>query len=70
LYANTIGGEAGAGTGGALMIREAQLVAGTKTDYAYAPRILFHWSGVAEATLGMNSSGKPVWNGTALLLAG
>ncbi|WP_177431552.1 gp53-like domain-containing protein [Pseudomonas huaxiensis] len=70
LYTDTLGGEAGAGTGGALMIREVQLVGGTKTDYAYAPRILFHWGGVAEASLGMNSSGKPFWNGIAVLLAG
>ncbi|WP_157969742.1 gp53-like domain-containing protein [Pseudomonas huaxiensis] len=70
LYTNTTGGESGSGTGGALMIREVQLAGASVVDYSYAPRILFHWSGVAEGALGMNSSGKLAWNAAAVLIAG
>lgn len=70
LYTNTTGGESGSGTGGALMIREVQLAGSAVTDYSYAPRILFHWSGVAEGSLGMGASGRLAWNSAPVLLAG
>ena len=70
LYTATPGGEDGSGSGGALEIREAQLVTTSNTSFAYAPRILFHWSGVTSSSLGMSASGRPFWNGKLMLLSG
>ena len=70
LYSTTVGGDEGSGSGGALEIREAQLVGTSNTSYAYAPRIVFHWSGLASGALAMNAGGHPAWNGRNIILAG
>lgn len=70
LYSTTVGGDDGGGSGGALEIREAQLVGTSNTSYAYAPRIVFHWSGITSGALAMNAGGHPAWNGKSIILAG
>ncbi|MDU9391516.1 phage tail protein [Pseudomonas sp. zfem002] len=70
LYSATMGGDEGSGVGGALEIREAQLVGTSNTSFAYAPRIMFHWGGITSGALGMNASGRPAWNGKNMLLSG
>lgn len=56
--------------GGALEIREAQGVGNSNTSFAYAPRILFNWSGVASGFLAMNSQGRLAFAGKNVMLAG
>ncbi|MDD1147109.1 phage tail protein [Pseudomonas sp. TNT2022 ID357] len=69
LYAKVAGGDGDSVDSGALEIREAQLVGSGHTNFAYAPRILFHWSGVVSGALGMSAFGGPAWNGKNILLA-
>ena len=64
------GGTDGTGNGGALQIREAQEVAATKTDFEYAPRILFHWQGYKARDLAMSYLGELLWNGNVIHHAG
>lgn len=58
------------GGGGALEIREAQLVAETQTDFAYAPAITFHWGGRYGRQLAMDRNGDLYWNGQTLFHTG
>ncbi|MBT0624368.1 phage tail protein [Pseudomonas fluorescens] len=48
--------------GGAIEIREAKENGSASSDYAYAPRILFHWGGVQAHELGMDSTGGLRWS--------
>lgn len=57
------GGTDGSGGGGALVIREAQEVEGTKTDLAYAPRIVFTWKGLFARDMAMSTTGDLLWGG-------
>lgn len=70
LAAPAPGGVDSSGNGGALAIREAQEVAGSKTDFAYAPRILFHWQGLRARDLAMSSEGDLLWGSQMLHHAG
>lgn len=45
----------------AMEIREANLVAGSKTDFIYAPAIAFHWGGLVAQKLSMASTGDLYW---------
>jgi phage-related tail fiber protein len=58
------GGTDGSGGGGALLIREAQEVEGTKTDLAYAPRMVFAWKGLFARDLAMSTIGDLLWGGS------
>jgi hypothetical protein len=49
------------GYGGALEIREAQLVGATKNTLEYSPRMLFHWGGLIARGFGMDAQGLPRW---------
>lgn len=64
------GGTDGTGNGGALQIREAQEVGATKTDFEYAPRILFHWQGYKARDLAMSYQGDLLWSGNLIHHAG
>lgn len=70
LAAPTPGGTDGSGTGGALQIREAQGVGNTKTDFSYAPRIVYHWQGQKAKDLAMSVGGDLLWGGSTLWHAG
>lgn len=70
LAAPTPGGTDGSGTGGALQIREAQGVGNAKTDFSYAPRIVYHWQGQKAKDLAMSVGGDLVWGGSTLWHAG
>lgn len=47
--------------GGAMEIREARCIDSASTDFAYAPRLFFHWSNVIYGDLAMASSGDLCW---------
>lgn len=64
------GGIDGTGNGGALQIREAQEVGTSKTDFEYAPRVLFHWQGNKARDLAMSYQGDLLWNSNAVYHAG
>lgn len=52
------------GTGaseGAIQIREQGSVHNSQTDWSYAPRITFHWSGRHINSLGLRSDGQIAW---------
>ncbi|MCC8342818.1 phage tail protein [Pseudomonas stutzeri] len=51
----------GTGNGGAIEVREAQLVAEAQAELEYAPSILFHWAGRFAAALAMDAAGKARW---------
>lgn len=51
---------------GALEIREVQLVQGAKTDFSYAPRMVFHWGGKTSGDLAMTVGGQLCWSGSTL----
>ena len=64
------GGMDGTGNGGALQIREAQEVSASKSDFEYAPRILFHWQGYKARDLAMSYLGELMWAGSLVYHAG
>lgn len=64
------GGIDGTGNGGALQIREAQEVGTSKTDFEYAPRVLFHWQGNKARDLAMSYQGDLLWSSNAVYHAG
>ncbi|TDR45160.1 tail-collar fiber protein [Pseudomonas brenneri] len=49
------------GYGGALEIREAQLVGTNQSSLDYSPRILFLWNGRVSRGFGMDAQGLPRW---------
>lgn len=63
LAAPAPGGTEGLGMGGAMQIREAQGVGNTKTDFEYAPRVVFHWQGMLSRDLAMTTTGELRWGG-------
>jgi hypothetical protein len=64
------GGIDGTGNGGALQIREAQEVSTSKSDFEYAPRILFHWQGNKARDLAMSYQGDLLWASNVMYHAG
>lgn len=70
LAAPVPGGIDGTGNGGALQIREAQEVGTSKTDFEYAPRVLFHWQGNKARDLAMSYQGDLLWNSNLVYHAG
>jgi len=50
-------------SGGAIEIREAQEVGASNKSFAYAPRIMMHWTGVASGDLGMDATAQLFWKG-------
>lgn len=49
------------GYGGALEIREVQLVGTAQSALEYSPRMLFHWAGRIARGFGMDAQGLPRW---------
>jgi hypothetical protein len=64
------GGIDGTGNGGALQIREAQEVSTSKSDFEYAPRILFHWQGNKARDLAMSYQGDLLYASNVMYHAG
>lgn len=55
---------------GALEIREATAGAVAGTTFDYAPRMIFHWSGLVAGDLALSIDGNLCWNGHKLWSAG
>ena len=56
--------------GGAIQIREYGYVTTTQADWAYAPRITFHWGGRAVGSFGLRSDGNLAWQNQLLIHSG
>ncbi|MDG9881735.1 phage tail protein [Pseudomonas sp. GD04058] len=48
-------------SGGAIEIREAQEVGASNKSFAYAPRVMMHWTGVVSGDIAMDSLGQLQW---------
>jgi hypothetical protein len=60
------GGTSSDGNGGALQILEAGGIAAGTSDFEYAPRVVFHWSGRLARDLAMSAQGVLCWGGQQL----